>query len=472
MILRNQTVTPDDLRQVDIFADLEPAQLQWLADHAEGMRLDAEDEPFEHGAEARHMMIVLEGGMQIYTDRNGQRTLFGTFHAGTVSGLLPYSRMTHYRGWGVATEASFMALVAKEDFEEMLQAIPVLGERLIGLMSDRVREAAKGDQQREKMLALGKLSAGLAHELNNPAAAVSRGVDALRKRFKTLPDKVAELGAFGLNPERICAVAEHWAEVSCSLEKLSPMEKSEREDELTDWMEDHGVEEAWCLAETFAEAGFTPDDLETLAAKVPTDAVPALLGWVEGTLAADQVLCEIEEATTRISDLVASIKTYSHMDRSPDRQPVALQQGLDSTLTMLGHKLKKNNITIERDFAADLPPVEAYPGELNQVWTNLIDNAADAMPDGGTLTLRSYLEGAAAVVEVEDSGTGIPEDIRERIFEPFYSTKAVGEGTGLGLDIVQRIVERQHGGAIRVASEPGRTVFKIMLPLEVEPAAA
>jgi signal transduction histidine kinase len=233
---------------------------------------------------------------------------------------------------------------------------------------------------------------------------------------------------------------------------------------MSDWLEERGVEKGWEWSEAFLEASLTPSDLDVLVAGVATEAVPALVAWVAGTLEARRLTSEIGSAAHRISELVASVKTYSHLDRAPDKQPTDVRQGIDSTLIMLGHELKAKAIRVVRADPPDLPQVVAHPGELNQVWTNLIDNAIDAVPPGGELRVETVAETSQVVVRVIDNGPGIPPDVRSRIFEPFFTTKGVGEGSGLGLDIVQRIV-RQHAGQIDVESAPGRTVFTVRLPL-------
>ncbi len=354
----------------------------------------------------------------------------------------------------------------------MLYHIPELGQRLIALMSDRVRSTSYNDQLQEKMLALGKLAAGLAHEINNPAAAVNRAAATLQERLQQLPALVARLARHGLS-EELVRTADAFRH-RCSLEsgRLSAMERGEREDAVADWLDAHEVPESWMLAATFVDAGFQPDDLDAIAAGLPDNAVPDLVLWLEGTIAADRLLTDIGVASRRVSEIVGSVKIYTHMDRAPERELTDVREGIDSTLTMLGHKLRTKDIVIERAYDPDLGPVPAYSGELNQVWTNLIDNAVDAMEPGGVLRIETYRQGPFARIEVIDSGKGIPPDIATRIFEPFFTTKGVGEGTGLGLDIVHRIVTVQHAGAIRVDSAPGRTVFTVELPFEDAAVAA
>jgi len=245
----------------------------------------------------------------------------------------------------------------------------------------------------------------------------------------------------------------------------SALERSEQEDVLADWLEDHDVPHAYMVAEVLAEEGATPSSLDHLAKTIPPEALPDVVLWIEKGLAVDRLMAEIERSAARISDLVASVKSYSHMDRAPTRQSTDLHEGIEQTLTMLGHSIKKKNLSVHREWGEDIPEVCVYPGEINQVWTNLLDNAIDAAPEAGTLTLSSRREGRLVCVEITDDGGGIPPEAVDRIFEPFFTTKAPGSGTGLGLDVVQRIVA-QHEGRIDVESEPGRTTFTVCLPVE------
>jgi signal transduction histidine kinase len=463
-------LTVDDFQRIGVLSDQPDEHLAWLADCAEEMVLAEGERPFQPGDPATHMIMILEGAVQIVVREGGQQRVFGVFEAGHVTGMLPFSRMTHFGGIGTTLEPTRLALLHQKHFSEMLQRMPTLGQRLTAIMSDRVRESARGRQQREKMMALGKLAAGLAHELNNPAAAVRRDAVALRERVAGESGRVAALIARGVTAEQLQAVEDVRSAASARAgASLSTLERAEREDALADWLDDHGVAESWLLAETLAEAGVTPDDLDDLAGLVPDAAVGAVATWLEASLAKRRLLDGIEAAAARISDLVASVKTYSHMDRAPDRQPTDVHQGLESTLTMLSHHIRAKAIQVERRYAEDLPLVSAHPGELNQVWTNLVDNALDALPERGTLILQTQREGVTVCVDIIDDGPGIPEDVQSRIFEPFYTTKDVGEGTGLGLDIVRRIVEQQHGGSLRLRSQPGRTVFTVSLPLETVP---
>ena len=459
-------LTAADFQTVDVFHDQPEADLEWLAGVAEERTYAVDDEPFQRGDEAKEMFVVLEGSFQIMSFQNGQRIPFGTVHAGDISGLLPFSRMETFSGEGTVTEALRIAVIHKDHFWEMMERMPEVGKRLVGRMTDRVRESSRLDQQREKMLALGKLSAGLAHELNNPAAAIRRGAADLRERFGMMMPLVSRLVGHGLAPDQIEAARAAFQTCTAPAPgSQSALDRSAREDELADWLEDHDVPHAYVVAEVLAEEGATPSALDHLAETVPEAALGDVVLWIEKGMAVDRLMSEVQRAAERISDLVASIKAYSHMDRAPERQSTNVHDGIDQTLTMLGHSVRKKNLTVQRVWGDDVPEVCVYPGEINQVWTNLLDNAIDAAPEGGTLRIETRVEGRLVCVALTDDGEGIPEDVVARIFEPFFTTKEPGQGTGLGLDVVQRIVA-QHEGRVDVESEPGRTTFTVCLPIE------
>jgi signal transduction histidine kinase len=464
----------DALRTVPIFSDLSAEQLEWLASHGNDEVHDDGAMLFLPGSEADSMTAILEGSIDVLLSIGGQMVPFLTQRAGTVTGLLPYSRLRTYPGSGKAVGRTRIYRLYQAHFDEMLRMAPGLGPRLVALMTDRVRETTRLTQQREKMMALGKLAAGLAHEINNPAAAAGRAAASLQEHLRKLPQLTAQLHEGGVSdpglPAAFALMIALAAEATpagrpAAGSTMNGLERSAREDALTAWMERHAVEESWVLAETFVEAGIGVDALESLASTTRPEMLSSLVAWFEAIVAAQRLAADIHAATARVSELVGAVKVYSHMDRAGAREGVKLQHGIDSTLVMLGHKLKRGNITLERAFDPGLPDVDAYPGELNQVWTNLIDNAIDAMPDGGTLRIETARDGSVALVRIIDSGTGIPPEIQPRIFEAFFTTKPVGEGTGLGLDIVQRIVAQQHAGKIDVESRPGRTVFTVRLPI-------
>jgi signal transduction histidine kinase len=380
--------------------------------------------------------------------------------------MLPFSRMKEFTVTGRAVTDVRLLRFPVRLFPEMMQRMPVLVERLVGIMSDRVREATTLDQQQDKLIALGKLSAGLAHELNNPAAGATRAANDLIETLKELRAADMRLCSHDLTAsqqESIDAFERKAIDHTATAKQLNSLDQSDREDEVSEWLEAHDIAEPWKLSGNLVEAGMDSAALEQLLGEIPSTATVDVLARVNCQLAAAKLAAEIKTATARISELVGAIKEYSYMDQA-SVQEVDIHKALDNTLLILKYKLKKKDIKVTRDYAELLPLIKAYGSELNQVWTNLIVNAVDAMSQGGTLKVRTKREPTDIMVEIRDNGAGIPASARTRIFEPFFTTKPVGEGTGLGLDTVARIV-RKHRGNVRFESKPGDTCFQVRLPI-------
>jgi signal transduction histidine kinase len=441
------------LRRVEVFADLPDDQLQWFAEHSEDHRYSTGDVIFRKGDKPEWMVIYLEGEIHAYWDESDHDQVY-IGRAG--------DRTTEVSGRAV-TDVRLLRFPVSL-FPELMQRMPVLGQRLVGIMSDRVREATTLDQQQDKLMALGKLSAGLAHELNNPAAGATRAANDLIETLKQLRVADMRLCAHDLTAEQQAALDEFESKaIAATAEQLNSLEQSDREDEVSEWLESQGIAEPWRLSANLVEAGIDSAGLVELLGDIPQTALVDVLSRVNCQLAAAKLANEIRTSTTRISELVKAIKEYSYMDQA-SVQEVDIHNALDNTLLILKYKLRKKNITVTRDYAESLPQVKAYGSELNQVWTNLIVNAVDAMSEGGKLKVRTKREPTDIMVEIRDTGVGIPPSVRSRIFEPFFTTKTVGEGTGLGLDTVARIV-RKHRGNVRFESRPGDTCFQVRLPI-------
>ena len=467
------TSSPPDrveaLRRVHVFADLPDDQLRWFADNSQDLRFAPGEVMFHKNDPPDVMVVYLEGEVHAYWDESDHDIVY-IARAGDrsteVSGMLPFSRMTAFQVTGYAVTDVRLLRFPVSLFPEMMQRMPVLVQRLVGIMSDRVRESTTLDQQQDKLMALGKLSAGLAHELNNPAAGATRAANDLIETLKELRAADMRLCSHDLTDaqqQSIDAFESKAIDHTATAKQLNSLDQSDREDEVNEWLETHGVADAWKLSPNLVEAGMDSAALEQLLGKIPASATADVLARVNCQLTAARLASEIKNATARISELVGAIKEYSYMDQAKV-QELDVHKGLDNTLLILKYKLKKKNITVTRDYAESLPVIKAYGSELNQVWTNLIVNAVDAMSEGGKLKVRTKREPTDIMVEIRDNGAGIPASARTRIFEPFFTTKPVGEGTGLGLDTVARIV-RKHRGNVRFESRPGDTCFQVRLPL-------
>jgi signal transduction histidine kinase len=458
----------DDLRRVNIFRDLSEDQLAWFAENAEESCYGPGEVLAREGEPIVHLTVILEGEIRIQLGNGPDATLIRAF-AGEVTGLLPYSRLTSYSGGSQAVLPTRIANLNKALFPELLLRMPLLGQRLVALMSDRIRESTRIETQRDKLMALGKLSAGLAHELNNPAAAAQRATGSLRETLETVRDASIRLARHALSTDQreIIIGFEREAGQYTVATPADPLAQSDREERISTWLEERRVPGAWKIAPILTDAGVDIPRLETLAAQAGDKVLSDALIRIASILTIARVIGEIEISTKRISQLVQAIKEYSHMDQ-PALQDVDLHQGLDNTLTILHHQLK-GGVKVVREYGGGLPRIYAYGGELNQIWTNLIVNAIEAMHGQGEIRMRTARELDRVLVEIGDNGPGIPTDVLPHIYEPFFTTKGVGEGTGLGLDTVFRII-RNHHGEIRVSSHPGDTRFQVYLPI-IQPKA-
>ena len=456
-----------ELTRFPVFQGLPEDQLNWFLSQSQEIALQSGESYLNQGDPADAMFVILEGQLQARGEIGGEVVMIST-KPGDVGGILPFSRMKQFPLTARAITASRVLRFPAACFPDLIQKMPELTSRLVALMSDRIRETTRVEQQRDRLAGLGKLSAGLAHELNNPASAAKRAASQLRDMLKQIKEASHALGARELSPAQKAEIEKLEAAL---IQKDGPppdaLTISTLEDQLDTLLRSHGQDDLWQLSANLARKGATPQLLESLFASLDPDTARAALCRIEASLEIAGLLNEIESSTARISDLVRAIKEYTFMDQAPI-QKVDVVKSMETTLTILNHKLK-HGVTVERDYQPVPLLVDSFGSELNQVWTNIIDNAIDAMQSKGTLRVRIYRDDRCVVVEIGDTGPGIPSDVQPHIFEPFFTTKGVGQGTGLGLDTVQRIV-RKHKGSVQVSSHPGDTRFQIYLPITGESA--
>jgi len=455
-------VEKSELLRVPAFADLPDDQITWFLAQSQEVHLSAGETYVRQGDPADWMLVILDGQFQ-WRGEFGGETVVLPGKPGDVTGVLPFSRMKQFAVTGRAVTDARALKFPTSLFPELVQRMPELTKRLVGLLSDRIRETTRIEQQRDRLASLGKLSAGLAHELNNPASAAKRASGQLRTILKKIKDASHELGKRDLTPAQKSEIEK--MEVSFTQDDVVPPDAltiSDLEDQIDSLFRSHGQDDLWMLAAALARRNIRPGLLESLFANLGPDTARAALVRIAASVEVANLVHEIESSTSRISDLVRAIKEYTYMDQGAV-QNVDIVKSLENTLTILNHKLKQG-VSVQRDYQRVPLLVNSFGSELNQVWTNIIDNAIDAMHGKGELRVRTYREDGFVIVEIGDNGPGISPDVQPHIFEPFFTTKRVGEGTGLGLDTVQRIVKK-HRGNVQVTSKPGDTCFQIWLPV-------
>jgi signal transduction histidine kinase len=471
--------SPREVSSLFLFEKLNPEQLGRLCSEGR-VELFQPGPVYTEGDPATCFFVMIEGTVVLSRRVGGDdvevtRTSQPGVYAGSMQAYLgDRVRQAYNNSMRVTEPTRFFVLPADIFADVMREWFPMAVHLLEGLFfGSKNTQAAVG--QRERLLALGSLSAGLTHELNNPAAAAVRATATLRERVAKMRRKLGVIAEGPFSRDALTAlleIQERTAERVAKAPALSPLEASDREDLLTDWLEEHGIDRAWQVSPTFVQAGLDVDWLEQVAATVGENMLPNAVGWLNYTVETELLMNEIDDSTTRISHLVNAAKQYSQLDRAPYRE-VDVHELLDSTLLMLSGK-RGPGIKLVKEYDRTIPRVPAYPAELNQVWTNLIDNAVSAINGAGgqgTLTVRTALDHEQVLVEFRDTGPGVPPEIKSRIFDPFFTTKPVGEGTGLGLDISWRIVVNKHHGTLRVESVPGDTRFQVLLPLTAEAPA-
>ncbi|MFJ6892999.1 ATP-binding protein [Streptomyces hokutonensis] len=465
--------SPQEIGTLFLFEKLTPEQLGRLCCDGQVEQFEA-GPVYTEGDPATCFYVMIEGTV-VLSRRVGEddvevaRTSQRGVYTGAMQAYIgDRVQQVYLNSMRVTEQTRFFVLPAETFAAIMSEWFPMAVHLLEGLFFG-AKSSQLAISQRERLLALGSLSAGLTHELNNPAAAAVRATSTLRERVAKMRHKLRVISSGPYSREdlaNLIDIQERTAERVAKAQTLSPLEASDREDQLTDWLDDHGITESWQVAPTFVQAGLDVEWLDQIAAAVDEETLPGAIGWLNYTVETELLMTEIEDSTTRISNLVGAAKQYSQLDRAP-YQVADVHELLDSTLLMLGGKVG-DRIKVVKEYDRTLPKIPAYPAELNQVWTNLIDNAVSAMNSAGgegTLTVRTALVRDQLMVEFRDTGPGVPAEIRSRIFDPFFTTKPVGEGTGLGLDISWRIVVNKHHGTLQVESVPGDTRFQVLLPL-------
>ena len=444
-------------------------ELEWLARNTEFRRYEIGASVYPNGAPVSEMVVLLSGRLTVSLDRGTGRRHILEINAGDVTALLPFSRLTHALGDVTASEPAEALVLRRNQFSDFIRECPVSVEILVHTMMDRTKELATRSWQDDKMASLGRLAAGLAHELNNPASAAARSAKQLREALKEVDAAAQAVGNATLSDEQRSELATYFdgPPISSATGVFSAIERADQEDEIVDWLEDHDADPL--RAASLAESGITTATLDDLAESFEGKTLDVALRWIAAEYTARTLATEVERATTRIHDLVSAVKRFAYLNRSAAPAPTDIAQGLTDTVAVVASKARGKSVSVRLEIQPGLPTIMGNAGELNQVWANLIENAIDAGNANGKIVVKAAREGSEVVVQVIDDGPGIPSDIQTHIFEPFFTTKPIGQGTGLGLDISRRAVAA-HGGTIVLESKPGRTEFRVALPLEPKKA--
>ncbi|HXX64141.1 MAG TPA: ATP-binding protein [Bacteroidota bacterium] len=439
-------------------------ELEWIAAHGTLSRREAREVVSTHSEVVQGLYILLTGRMSIFVDRGAGKRKVMEWQAGDVSGLLPYSRTMKPPGDTIVDESTDIVTIPRSELPALISNCPEVTAILVHVMTDRARRFTSTDLRDEKTISLGKLAAGLAHELNNPASAAVRDAKSLAAALTAAEDAARALGGSGITSPQMRQLDDLRASSMNSMtpQTYNALALSDREDAIGEWLRRNSIEPA--LAEDLAGTPISMEALQGLAGSLKGPTLEAGLRWIAASYAARALVLNIERATSRIHTMVAAVKGFTHMDRAPEVEKVNVPLGLAETATLLEGEAKAKSVVLNLNVPSDLPPIRGISAEINQIWMNLVDNAIDAAPSHGHVDVTASREGDAVVVRVVDDGSGIPPEIRERIFDPFFTTKAVGEGTGLGLDIVRRIIQ-WHNGDVDVDSSPGRTEFRVRLPV-------
>jgi signal transduction histidine kinase len=460
-------VTLDEVRRVPLFADLSEEDLEQLYQMAKTVSISAGELVFEEGSPGDALYVVLDGELEVSKRQGGQDVVLAVRRAGEFIGEMSLLEQAPRSASVRTLRESRLLMINQAAFETLLSCSPSAHLTMLRTVTSRLRSTESMLVQSEKMAALGTLAAGLAHEMNNPAAAIQRSAAQLRDALFEWQRLATELSALAdpRQTKMVNALQEETMKRTAAPDLSDPLSLSDQESELQEWLEDHGVEQAWEVAPVLVSFRWDRDELERLTEHLSTIQLAVALRWLAAGSSVYGLLEEVGTSAEEISEIVEAVKTYSYLDQAPI-QEVDIREGLENTLVILRPKIKAG-ISITRDYADDVPRIEAYGSELNQVWTNIISNAIDAMQGQGELVLRTYTEDGDVAVEIIDNGPGIPPEVQPRIFEPFFTTKAPGDGTGLGLHIAYNIVVHKHHGQVQVASKPGETRFRVVLPVQL-----
>ena len=462
------SVMLDELRQVPLLADLSEEDLEQLYQMAETVSIPAGELVLREGDPGDSLYVVLDGELEVTKRHGRQEVLLAVYKAGQFFGEMALLEQTPRSASVRTLQGSRLLVISQVAFQTLLSCSPSAPLKILHTVTSRLRSTESMLIQNEKMAALGTLAAGLAHELNNPAAAIRRSAAQLRDTLAEREHMAAQLGALANDPhqkEMLNALQAETTKHTTTQALYDPLALSEQEDQLQEWLEDHSVGHAWELAPVLVSSGWTGDELQQLADHFSPIQLPLVVRWLAANCSVYGLLEEVGKSAEAMSEIVKAVKTYSYLDQAPI-QEVDVRESLENTLVLLRPKIKAG-VSITRDYADDVPRIEAYGSELNQVWTNIIDNAIDAMQAQGELALHICAKDSDVIVEIIDNGPGIPAELQPRIFEPFFTTKAPGAGTGLGLHIAYNIVVHKHHGQIKVASEPGETRFRVVLPVQL-----
>ena len=461
-------ISSQELQSLELLKDVPLEQLQWLIDKSDMLLLREGDFLFGPDNEVKDTFIIMKGRIKLSMLQNGEQVELYIFEPGMITGLLPYSRGWSKFTYGQALTESSILKLSSFHFTEMVNRHFELTQAMVHVMANRVKDFTAITQQNEKMMALGKLSAGLAHELNNPAAAIMRSAKSLKDELSLLREKFRVLAGAGLKGSEIDFLAQ---KLNGFIEDRLPppsvlKERRKSEEVITEWLDGYQIEDPDDISEVFVDFGLEVKALQKVTDEFGSDSVGNIIGYMGQMLICEKIASDLQEGASRISGLVGSVKNFTHMDQAKDKEFSDIHEGIRNTLTMLNHKVKQLDVRIVENFDLTIPPVKAMIGKLNQVWTNLIDNALDAMENSAhrELEIKSSRELEFVCVWIIDSGPGIPSDIVSSVFDPFFTTKPIGKGTGLGLDVVIQII-RQHKGTVKVSSVPGRTEFKVCFPI-------